>query len=324
MMDAKKLLGLLAVGAVLAASLGAVETLSQRRRQLAEMSAEQREELFHNEQQFGDLTPQEQQRIRDLHEQIENAPDRELLRATMNRYCKWLETQPALYRDRLLADKKKSLKERIATVKEFLAMDVDDKSRRGLVAWLDQYIAEHGARLIENHGPGSRPGIAKLSPERQKVVLREKLLRQAAGPGQQMPISEPEMARLRAGLSPELRAKLEAKKPAEQARIIAHWLRETASHELEASHEFDEQLADFFEKTLSDKDRDRLMRLPSDEMYKSLSDQYSAYLKQSKSGERPLRPRGRRSGPPRGSGARRWLELRDEKETPAATESKGN
>ena len=80
MMDAKKLLGLLAVGALLAASLGAVETLAQRRRQLEEMSAEQREELFRNEQQFRDLlTPQEQQRIRDLHNQIESAPDREKL-----------------------------------------------------------------------------------------------------------------------------------------------------------------------------------------------------------------------------------------------------
>ena len=49
------------------------------------------------------------------------------------------------------------------------------------------------------------------------------------------------MARLLAGLSPDLRAKLEAKKPAEQIRIIIEWLRETASQEL------DEQLADFFE-----------------------------------------------------------------------------
>ena len=87
-----------------------------------------------------------------------------------------------------------------------------------------------------------------------------------------MPIAEHEMARLRAGLSPELRAKLEAKKPAEQARIIADWLRETASHEL------DEQLADFFENTISDEERDRLMSLPSDEMYESLSKQYRAHV----------------------------------------------
>ena len=57
------------------------------------MSAEQLEDLIHNEEQFRHLSPQEQQRIRELHEQIEIAPDREKLRATMNRYCKWFETQ---------------------------------------------------------------------------------------------------------------------------------------------------------------------------------------------------------------------------------------
>ena len=77
-MDAKrKVLRLLAVVALLTACLGAVETLSQRRKRVEEMSVEQREDLFHSEQQFRALSPQEQQRIRDLHEQIESAPDRE-------------------------------------------------------------------------------------------------------------------------------------------------------------------------------------------------------------------------------------------------------
>ena len=61
MMDAKEHAArrCLPLGAVLAASLGAVETLSQRRRQVEEMSAEQRDELFRNEQQFRDLPPQD-------------------------------------------------------------------------------------------------------------------------------------------------------------------------------------------------------------------------------------------------------------------------
>ena len=145
--------------AVLAASLGAVETLSQRRRRVEEMSAEQREELFRSEQQFRALPPQEQQRIRDLHEQIESAPDREKLRATMNRYCKWFETQPPFRRAKL-SDKKRTLKDRIATVKEFLAkqgpakdLHLDDRSRRALAAWLDRYTAEHGVTIHREHGP---------------------------------------------------------------------------------------------------------------------------------------------------------------------------
>ncbi len=72
----RKALGLLALAVVLAVGLAAFGTLSQRRRQLEEMSAEQREDVLRAEQQFHALSPQDQQRIRELHEQIENSPDR--------------------------------------------------------------------------------------------------------------------------------------------------------------------------------------------------------------------------------------------------------
>ena len=314
-------LGGLAIVALLAAGLGAVESLAQRRRLVEEMSAEQRDELFRGEQQFRALPPQEQQRIRELHDQIESAPDRETLRATMNRYYKWFETQPPFRRAKLRLDKKMPLKERVATVKLFLAtqapsknLRLDDRSRRALVAWLDRYSAEHGIEIL-NQGPhttnpkllAERQQIARLPPDRQKVILREILLRrwQAGNPSGMMFIADPEMARLRAGLSPELRAKLEAKKPGDQAQIINDWLRETASQEL------DEQLVEFFEKTISDEERDRLMSLPSDEMYESLSKQYRAQLKQAKvaeppRGDRSVWPHGHHPGLPRGSASRRW------------------
>lgn len=308
MMDAKKVFGFLAAGVLLAASLGAVETIAQRRQRVAEMSAEQRDDLFRNEQQFRALSPQEQQRIRDLHDQIESAPDREKLRATMNRYCKWFEAQPPFRRAKLL-DKKRPLDERIKTVKEFVLkqgpssdLHLDDKNRRVLATWLDRYTADNGPRFLGNMAQGSHPGITALPPERQKAVLREWLLRrwQTSGPGGPMPtIAETEMARLRAGLSPDLRSKLEAKKPGEQAQIIAGWIRETASREL------DEELAGFFENSIGDEERDRLMSLPGDDMYKSLSEQYRSHvLKQTKPGEPPRhndhspRPHGHRNGPP--------------------------
>ncbi len=309
---------LFAEDALPAAGPAAVETLSQRRRQVKEMSPEQRDYLLRSEQQFRVVLPlPEQQRIRDLHDQIESAPDREKLRATMNRYCKWFETQPPFRRAKLL-DKKTTTKARIATVKDFLAKQIptkdlhlDDRSRRILAVWLDRYTVEHGPRFIESMAQ-AHPGIAKLPPDRQQAVLRENLLRrwQSADPKAEMHIAEQEKDRLLAGLSPELRAKLEAKKPAEQARIIAGWLRETASHEL------DEQLADYFENTIDEEQRDRLMRLPSDEMYKSLSELYIAHLRQSKSaeparGDHPRWQHGHHPGSPRGSTTRHWPDNRE-------------
>lgn len=196
-----------------------VETLSQRRRRVEEMSAEQLDDLLRNEQQFLALSPQEQQQIRDLHDQIEIASDRNMLRATMNHYDKWFETQPP-FRRAMLLDKKKTLKDRIAMVKGVLAkqgpakaIHLDDKNRR----------------------------------------------------------------------------------------------------------EFDEQLANFFGSSMiGDEERDRLMSLPGDEMYDSLSKKYRAYIsKPSKSvkpppGDRPPAQRDRHPTP-RGSGVRRLPENRNEK-----------
>ena len=214
------------------------------------MSAEQRDELFRSEQQFHALSPQDQQRIRDLHEQIESAPDRDMLRATMNRYCKWFETQPPFRRVKLL-DKNEDVRKiawqpsrnswQTGPVQD---IDLDDKNRR---AWPPGWIV-----TPTEHGPDSSKAWPKVpireSPSFRPTGNRRSSARISCGAGSravptgQLPIADNEMARLLAGLSPDLRAKLEAKKPGEQIRIIADWLRETASHEL------DEQLADYFEK----------------------------------------------------------------------------
>jgi hypothetical protein len=151
---------------------------------------------------------------------------------------------------------------------------------------------------MENMAQASHPEIAKLPPDHQRAILREMLLRRwqrggfngpggpipigefppdavpPAGrrPNGPMPITDSEMERLHSGLSPELRAKLEARTPQEQSRIVREWLRETATHEL------DEQLGDYFENVISDEDRDRLMSLPGDDMYDKLSTRYSDYV----------------------------------------------
>ena len=332
--------------------LPAVESLSQRRRQVEEMPAEQREELFRSEQQFRALSAEEQKRIRALHAQIEGDPERDKLRATMNRYCKWFETQPPFRRAKLLEkhapavaakpggaiaaagkSPEKRLREgRIAMVKEFLAkqgptkdLRLDDRSRRGLTAWLDHYTTEHG---IEEPGPVAPCRWSEV-PARSAANRQASARAAASDHPRVSPAALADGRRHRAdahrpardgsaprGLSPDLRAKLEAKKPAEQMRIIGDWLRETASEEL------DDQLADFFERTISDEERDRLMSLSSDEMYTNLSNQYRAHvLKQAKlaepphagdqpHGDRPPWPRGRHPGP-RGSAGWHWLDGRD-------------
>jgi hypothetical protein len=327
-----KCLVCLFIAAMLVASMGAVETLAQRRRQVQAMSNEQLNELFRSKENFDKLLPQDQQRIRDLHDQLENDPDRDKLRGIMNRYCKWFETQPLFRRTKLL-DRTKTTKERVATVKEYLnkpaapAKDIhlDDKNRRALSLWLESYVAEHAERFKKGMAQGFYADISKLPPDRQQAALRDILLSrrwQMGGPNGRLPLSEDEKTRLLAVLSPDLRSKLEAKSPGDQSRILGEWLRETASHEL------DEQLLDFFENSIDIGERDRLMSLPSEEMFHSLNEQYGAQLTKSKSAERPRgdhppKQHGRRpSDSPWGSDGRHGPENHDEKDPDPGKDTK--
>jgi hypothetical protein len=289
----------------------AVETPSQRRRRVEAMSAEQLGELFHSEQQFHDLSPQDRQQIRTLHDQIEGASDREKLLATMNRYCKWLRTLPS-FRHEKLSDKNglATVDDRVKTVKEFMAnqgpskdIRLDAKTRQVLVAWLDRYTTDHRARFTEGKDPRSPGGSPSLPPDRQQRILRVTALGrwQNGGPNGPMPILDQERARLLEGLSPELRAKLEAKTPAEQARTITDLLSKTATLEL------DDELRVFLD-TLDPEKRDELMSLPTDEMFNKLNEEYLLHLRQltppkpSPGGAAKKRGRGPGSSPGPGSG----------------------
>jgi len=347
--SARSALLLLALAAILGAGLGAVETIAQRRHRVEAMTPDQREDLLRNEQQFHALPIEEQKRIRDLHAAIDNSPDRDKLLAVMNRYCKWFEDQPPWFRGHLqrLKPKKRVDEIKIQLAKRKITgneIRLDDKNRQAVARWMDHYTTEHEAHVIETMVQGPRNGVgkpqpgmprgnavgegetagglAKLPPQVQHRVAREWLYhRWKSGNPDLIPqVSKEEMASLRASLSPEIRARLEARPAVEQVQIIADWLRDTASAEL------DERLAEFFETTLNDEQRDGLMSLPGDDMNRKLREMYELHLtRQSKAGEPPHRgdhrPHGHIPGAPRGSAGRHWLENQEERASRIERES---
>ena len=313
-----------------AATVAASEKpLAERRQEVQAMNADQQEILFRSEQAFHDPNKtDEQERIRELHKAIHGDPDHDKLLATMNRYCKWFEDQPPWWRWDL---QQKSTNDRVAEVKrqrekEKSGGNLDPKNRRAVARWMDSYVTDHereprfvDAVLTEwlrgGRGPGSPRGamlgeggsptgrFAKLPVEDKHRVLREMVLRGWQTGNPLVHPTDAELATLRASLSTDSRERLEKKKPDEQTRIIAGWLRQTASLER------DEGLADFFEKTLSSQERDHLMSLPGDEFDRELGHLYMAHLiggDQPYRGDRP-RPNRPRPNGPRGSGGPRWL-----------------
>ncbi len=166
-----------------------------------------------------------------------------------------------------------------------------------------------------NAGSDGEPAaglIAKLPDTKKQPAVREVFFRDWQ---RRDPIFHPsasELASLLSKLSADIRERLQKRKPEEQTQIIAGWLRETATAVR------DEQLANYFERELAPNDRDRLMSLPGDEIYRELGSMYWTYLiTQSKPGE-PLyfgeRGRGDRR-PGRGGGR---FGGRDRQENPEA------
>jgi hypothetical protein len=269
------------------------ESLSERRERLENMTALEKEEILRHQEQFHALPPAEQQRIRQLHEQLEDEADAAQLREVMGRYSQWLSTLPP-YRRAELAELKPA--KRIERIKQLLqehtrdaARRLNDKDRAAVVRWMEQYATDHEARFLDTLPENRRGPVAKMTPAmRHRLVMGLLCQRWLSGnPAVHPSTTERETADLRARLSSEARARLASKSPAEQARTTATWLRQAAKQELENRRGegaslvpgFDEQLADFFEFQLSDEDRDRLLGLPSEEMQQKLREMYLIHMR---------------------------------------------
>ncbi len=315
-------------GGTAATGSASEKTLVERRQEVQAMNADQQENLFRNEQAYRDPNKtDEQQRIRKLHADIQGDPDHDKLMATMNRYCKWFEEQPPPWRWDL---QQKSTNERVAEVKQQREKEksggkLDPKNRRAVARWMDSYVTdhEHDSRFVNDvlkewlrggRGPGSQRGaifregdsptgrFAELPANKKHSVLWEMVLRGWQTGNPLVHPTDAELATLRASLSTDSRERLEKKKPDEQTRIIAGWLRQTASLERDAG------LVDYFEKVLTTQERDRLMSLPGDEFDRELGHLYMAYLMRADQPFRGDRPRPNRQRPigPRSSGGPRW------------------
>jgi hypothetical protein len=267
------------------------------------MTADQKEELSRHRQQFAALGTAEQQRIRQLHEQLLQEPDGAKLREVMNRYCQWLSAQPAYRGAQLLELKPPARIKQIQQEQGRVAgKRLEVKDLEAIARWTEQYATEHEAQLLEILSKSARARLAKLSPAmRHRVVLATLCQRwQSGNPDSHPAITDAETADLLSRLSPELRGRLESKPAAEQSRLWAACIRQAARWQITARRAeglslfsgLDDQLADYFEFQLTAEERDHLMSLPADEMQQRLRE---LYLTEAKSAE-PLGHRSDRSG----------------------------
>ncbi len=266
------------------------DDIPSARGRIEAMTAAEKEQLGRRQEQFAKLDSAEQQRLRRLHRELDEAPE---LREVLDRYHRWLMTLSPYERESLL---ELDPAERVQKIRRMRREEARVKTDiEGIFRWLEQYAAEHEAQILKT-SPQWAARLKKLDPEaRKRSVMWIMLQRwQARKPGQAPRLSSPrlpdeELAALREQLSPGTRAEMEQKTPKEQWRMIAGGIRRAFRHQMAARRfrggfvtpDLQQKLDDFFEHELSEKEQGYLLGLPADEMRRELQRRYLAHVRSS-------------------------------------------
>jgi hypothetical protein len=307
--------GILCLAAlVLATGPAAAEAddLDAARQEIEAMSPERKQELHRRYEQFMALTPQERERIRRLHRQLDEDPRGRELRQTMHCYHAWLGTLPAVTRYELRDLEPAERVARIKEIREAAQRGMRQPTSEDLKAirtWLDERVKELEERLKESLAKERAEQFARLSPEERRWMVMRTLFfqrwRPGGGPGPGFDFSE--LDELRDRLSPQSQAWLKGsppdeRSPADQRRILMAWIgRAVFVHRSGHRHDDGPPAAlgehlDRFVEQLPPEQRGELLRLPPDEMQQELLRLYFA-----RRGGPEGQP-GRREGPFGGPG----------------------
>jgi hypothetical protein len=257
------------------------EDFNARRRRIAEMSPDEKEQLTRSEEHFTGLSVEEQGQVGRLHEDLQSDPDAERLRGVMHDYCEWLKRLSPITWASLVEMKPD---ERIAEVKRLM----QDQQRREIARrpghkdmevvrkWIHDCAANHEKALLATLPEDQRKRFAEWSKPLQRQVLFGQILlqwQQATKGKLPATVSEEDLARLREKLSPAVRKRLEGKPAVEQWRLVFGWMMQGLRHFDEGwrmpgalPKDDDEYLAEFFENELTPEKWDQLLRMPVEDM----------------------------------------------------------
>jgi hypothetical protein len=256
---------------------------------LAQMSHDELEQLRACRDRFAQLSPEEQQRMRELHAALQQHPDRERLERLLDRFTEWLATLRPNQRAELLElpaegriEKIRELRaqERRERIGMFGGTELTHEDRDKVLQWIDELVADRLAAIekaIAERAVPPSSADGKMASER---ALRAARLAQRAlaargesrgwlllsayvslFPDQaRQLITVDDVNRLRGGLSRDMQRELDSQgSPEEQREVLQRWIR-TAIRSRPPS---DEELQQFFE-TLPAEDRQRLDDLSPD------------------------------------------------------------
>ena len=196
---------------------------SDRQMLIEQMSPAEKESLLRRQQRFAELEPDEQQRLRSLHEEMHEDPQAASLRGTLAAYYDWLLQLSPSQRASLASLDADARLEKIEALRdeerqrELYKTSPADKE--AIARWLEEQIR---CRLPKDARPAEYENLSPV--ERRGAIMLMGSTRLPGGVSSVPQYSEEVVASLRQELSPEGQAKLDQIKTEEQwRRVVADW-----------------------------------------------------------------------------------------------------
>jgi len=297
---------------------GTRDPMSAERAAVATLAPQEKAALAERWEQFRKLTPTEQQRLRDLHADIEADTDPQGLRNTLTAYQRWKAGLAPVQSASLVGLEAEARLNRVKelTAEQTLAADktLSAEDSRAVMLWLERQVDQFQDKLFAAMPTEMRRRYESLDRRQRNwaVIMSLASQRNAGAPGgpRLESISVEALAELRDSLSPNARAAWDATKaPDERKQLLADWIRQSAFRLMSqrdggpAARVDDDELRNFFERDLSDVERARYFALPREEMASQLRRDYlrrKGLWKEPGFGDGPFGrpPFGRGAGPP--------------------------
>ncbi len=267
----------------------------------------QKAELLRKQERFASLDPAKQEQLWQLYEQIQRDPHADDLRGIMHAYYEWWKSLPAYGRDELTA---LPAAERIKWINKRLQEDQarsitrppTDKDAQELWRWMEEYAAKVEKPFLDTLPQMVQQRLSGMVALARRRAVMWMIWQRPQGPANKIAQpAEGDLAELMAKFTPETRKRLEATTAADRMRTIQNWahnlLRQRITRQGPGITGLvdDERLAEFFEKDLTNEQRDRLMGLPGEDMQRELVRLYIMQTRQVE--DHPHRPDGFAPGP---------------------------
>ncbi|MBN1394109.1 MAG: hypothetical protein JW959_03710 [Pirellulales bacterium] len=285
------------VSAAETAKAAAPSSIEERRRRVAKMSPEEKEQLRLARERFDDLTEDGRQEMRKLRAQLREAPD---LQAVMQRYGDWLRGL-SIYNRASLGEMKPA--ERIEWIKKRLLLEkhrrivapLGGEDLKELRQWSGEHAKKHYKRYLESLSEAQQKRLAELDSRTARWMVYEQMLQRwwAADVEKPLPMmNDEEIERLGERLSAEARERLLSVPAPMRWKLAAGWLRcgpRRPQLPHGAATKDDDRLLRFFEEELDGEQRDRLLGMSVEDMQRELR---RLFLMHDKSRHGPRRRQG--------------------------------